>query len=277
MPTWNVASRTSSVSVDTGGWLDALAAALPQFNLPAGTLERFVCAMNPDGSVEVYEPDANVRFRITPDVPPPQIPEMPRSSQVLGEPDDELETIPSLPDPRIDRMVVVFERCAQISAAADEREACTIALTIVRELVASNAGAVLLSMRSGGGLRFVTAFGPRAKKVLNSSLPVNDGIAGFIHGFRLGVIIKDVRRDARFEAGVDRHSGYVTRSLLAVPIHAVSGPVYGCLELLNSPIHFTPEDLAIVQMVASALGAWLRATEDMSVQGSGQASASASG
>lgn len=253
MPTWNVTSPTHSESVESGGWLDALAAALPQFKLPPGSLGRFVCAMNADGSVDVHEPNANVRLRVTPVAPPPA--ESPLPSALLG------AGPPAEPDPGIDRMAVVFERCAEISAAANPGAASRTALNIVREFVGANAGAVLLATPGGGTSRFVAAFGPRAKEVLNSTLPINNGIVGFIHSFRFGVIIKDARRDARFEAGVDRASGYQTRAVLAVPIHEARGPVYGCLELLNSPTGFTPADLEVVQTVASALGAWLHRAE----------------
>jgi hypothetical protein len=248
------------VSVESAGWLDALAAALPQFDLSPRHLDRFVCSMNPDGSVEVHEPLANVRLHVAPAVKyGSALPEMPRSSALLGEPDGEAYPMRRAPDP--DRAVALFDRCAEISAATDVRGACTVALDLVHEFVGANAGAVLMTTRDGGRLEFMAAFGPQAKKVVGSTLPVDDGIAGFIHNFPVGVIIKDVHRDVRFEAKVDRSSGYDTRSLLAVPVRAVDGPIYGCLELLNSPTGFVPEELETTQAIASALGAWLRGAQ----------------
>ncbi|MDP2310206.1 MAG: GAF domain-containing protein [Pseudomonadota bacterium] len=217
--------------------------------------------MNPDGSVEVHEPLANVRLRVTPTgVSPTPIPEMPWSSALLGDPD--VGAAPArAPAPLEDRVVALFERCADISAASDVRDACTVALGIVQEFVSANAGAVLMTTPDGSHLEFIAAFGPQAQKVVNSTLPVNHGIAGFIRDFPVGVIINDVHRDVRFGAAVDRSSGYETRSLLAVPIRAVDGPTHGCLELLNSATGFAPEDLETTEMIASALGAWLRGAQ----------------
>lgn len=263
MPTWNVTLNDHSVAVETADWLDALALALPQFELSAGSMDRFVCALNPDGSVEVHEPSANVRLRVTPAVKfTTQIPTLPRSSAVLGdavlgEPDGEPERARCTSDALEERVVALFDRCADISAASNVGAACTISLNIVQEFVSANAGAVLMTTPDGSRLAFTAAFGPQAAKVVGTTLPVKHGIAGFIHDFPIGVIIQDVRRDARFEAGVDRSSGYQTQSLLAVPVRAAQGGVYGCLELLNSSQGFEADDLETTQMIASALGAWL--------------------
>jgi hypothetical protein len=264
MPLWNVISEGRSVSVESVAWLDALAMALPQFELSPARLDRFVCVMNPDGSVEVHEPVANVRLRVTPTAQyTAPIPEMPWSSALLAEADSVPPPRPGTPRPRQvpdvqeERVAALFDRCAEISSASGVRGASAVALDIVQEFVAANAGAVLLNTSDGQRLEFTAAFGPQARKVVGSTLPVRHGIAGFIRDFPIGVIIKDVHGDARFEAGVDRSSGYVTRSLLAVPVRAVDGRVHGCLELLNSRNGFVPGDLETTQMIASALGAWL--------------------
>ncbi len=255
MQSWNVASNLFSVSVNSATWIEALALALPQFRLSPENMDRFVCAVSADGSVEVHEPSANVRLRVTPTVP--QHLGLPRSSPLLGEHDGEPLPPGRAQDPLEDRVVALFDRCAEISAATDVRGACAVALGIVQEFVASNAGAVLMTTPDGSRLQFIAAFGPQAQKVVDSTLPVNHGIAGFIRDFPVGIIVQDVHRDARFSAGVDRNSGYETHSLLAVPVRAAVGPVYGCLELLNSTNGFVPKDLETTQMIASALGAWL--------------------
>lgn len=248
------------MSVESAGWLDALALALPQFKLSAGRLDRFVCAMNPDGSVEVHEPVANVRLRVVP-TQEHAAADMPWSSHLLAEPDDHAAP-PPVAAPLDDRVVALFDRCSEISAASDARAACTIALNIVREFVPANAGAVIMTTPDGARLEFISAFGPQSQKVVGSTLPLNHGIVGFIRDFPVGVIVKDVHRDARFGGGVDRSSGYTTRSLLAVPVRTANGPTAGCLELLNSQDGFLPRDLETTATIASALGAWLGGSQN---------------
>ena len=258
MPTWNVLSPAHSASVLSTTWLRALGEALPHFNLPAAPLDRFVCVVRSDGSVDVHEPDADVHLRVVPMFPTrTPLSELPRAPQWLGESERVVPNGRPVPDGWIDHMALVGECRGRIALAKNDAEACDIALTLMGDLVAANAGAVLLRTPDGETLRFAAAFGPRAEHVLDATVPIAEGIVGFIHTVRSGVIIVDVHRDIRFQGTVDRTSGYETRSVLGVPIQAVQGQMYGCLELLNSPNGFTPRDLDQAQTVASALGAWM--------------------
>jgi phosphoserine phosphatase len=55
--------------------------------------------------------------------------------------------------------------------------------------------------------------------------------------------VHDVTGDPRFYSGIDRQTGYRTRSLLSVPLHGVGSEITGVLELLNkSGGTFTPSD-----------------------------------
>ena len=156
-----------------------------------------------------------------------------------------------------DRMTVVFERCEVIAAASDVRSACAAALTVLAELIPADAGAVLVRTRSGSSLRFIAAFGPKAMKVVDTAIPVDQGIAGFCHGFRMGVVVEDVSHDDRHYARVDRASGYRTNSLLAVPLLSADQVCAGCMELLNSPAGFQAADLEVASVVARSLAEWL--------------------
>lgn len=151
----------------------------------------------------------------------------------------------------------MFTRCGEIFAAADLAEASSVALNLVRESVAAEAGAVLLTTREASQMQFVSAFGPRAGSVLSTFMPANVGVAGFITSFASGTILRHVQRDCRFYAATDRASKYHTESMLAVPITTRDSPCFGCLELLNAPDSFHARDLPMAATIASALAAWL--------------------
>lgn len=222
MPTWIVQSERSSIATEGAEWLDALAAALPHFSLPPGALGRLRCSVQADGSVVVFEPDTAFRLHIA----------------------------------ALDPTETLFDRCAEISDARDIAGAAAAALRIAGELVPTDAGAVLVTTRDGARLQFVAAFGPKAGEVLETAIPVDTGIAGFITHFETAAIVRDVRRDCRFDGSIDRDTGYQTRSMLAVPVHNAHGPCFGCLELINPPRRFGPQDLQVAQAVGSALAAW---------------------
>ncbi|HVJ92295.1 MAG TPA: sigma 54-interacting transcriptional regulator, partial [Labilithrix sp.] len=97
-------------------------------------------------------------------------------------------------------------------------------------------------------------------------LPLGRGIAGWVACRGESVSIGDASKDDRFDASVDRTTGYTTRSILAVPIREEPrGPVRGVVQVLNrqsadasrTPIPFDEEDekylLALAGQIARAL------------------------
>jgi K+-sensing histidine kinase KdpD len=89
-------------------------------------------------------------------------------------------------------------------------------------------------------------------------MPSSAGIAGSV--FRTGkpALLADAYEDPRFNADVDRQSGFRTRAIIAVPLRHVSGKVMGVLEVLHRrPSAFTPEDGQLVEGVATQIAAVL--------------------
>lgn len=83
-------------------------------------------------------------------------------------------------------------------------------------------------------------------------IPWNSGIAGwvFTHGESLN--IADPYNDPRFNKDVDPRTGFLTRSLLCVPLRASGGPVIGVFQVLNKRAGvFTALDLEILEILAS--------------------------
>ncbi|MFN7145864.1 MAG: GAF domain-containing protein, partial [Myxococcota bacterium] len=136
-------------------------------------------------------------------------------------------------------------------------EASGIALRILLDLVPAGAGAVLIRTRAGDGLRFRAASGPAAGRLVDTVIPLERGIAGFVCQLGVGLSVGDARRDRRHDDRVARATGYTTRAMLAVPVRADTGAPYGCVELLNPPAPFTERDFAIATRVAASLGAFL--------------------
>lgn len=269
MQTYKVSSPGVQVSVHADNWLFAVAQSLPQLGLDPASLDQLVCSMAPDGAVEVVDATSRVPVRIgvaaadagtTLDIP--------------GAP-NELDTFEEQADlgpaqrsgaraarMATQRLAEATHRRDEIRAAGDADSACEIALQIVTDLVEAESGAVLLRLYQTRSLSFVAAVGPRAHRVLGTTLPTTTGIAGFSYTSGLGVIVQDVDADGRFASAVDKASGYRTRSLLATPIRVVDGPIFGCLELLNAAEGFGSEDLEIIRVVALALGRRLRAASE---------------
>ncbi len=64
-------------------------------------------------------------------------------------------------------------------------------------------------------------------------LPLNTGIVGEVLSTNTPVTVRDATQDARFHPGVDRYTGYVTRTILCVPMRDREGRASGAIEVLN--------------------------------------------
>lgn len=261
MAIWTVTSGERAVEVDAANWLGALGRALPELGLSQGALGRLVCSMSDDGGAEAYDPVSGIRISVRAGAgfASEQADVFGDAWRYDGAPAaPAAQATPRPPPAPTDRMEALFDACAEISAAPDIRTACAKAMEVSVTLVPADAGAVLIRTRGGEHLRFAAAHGPTAKRVVDLTMPVDQGIAGFAHNFNMSVIVDDARRDVRHYARVDRATGYATRAVLAVPIRASDGASMGCLELLNPPQPFTVDDLEVVTSVGAALGAWLQ-------------------
>jgi adenylate cyclase len=61
----------------------------------------------------------------------------------------------------------------------------------------------------------------------------NSGIAGYVFSNGAGLIIDDAYADARFNRTIDEQTGFITRSILCVPIRTAKGEVIGVAQVLN--------------------------------------------
>src|SRR5438105_10135684 len=79
----------------------------------------------------------------------------------------------------------------------------------------------------------------------------NMGVAGHAFTTDRGVIVLDAYADERFNPEVDRTTGYVTKSILCVPLRTLKGHVIGVAELLNKKDgEFTEEDRDLLEALS---------------------------
>ncbi len=102
-----------------------------------------------------------------------------------------------------------------------------------------------------GSLKFVHATGPGADKLLNFVLEKGQGVAGWVAENGAPLLLPEVRSDPRFNPAMDAITGFVTTSIIAVPL-VTRNQVYGVIELINkldeSP--FTDRDLLVLRTIA---------------------------
>ena len=101
-------------------------------------------------------------------------------------------------------------------------------------------------------LVFEVATGEPGESVKELRVPAGHGIAGWVLKHGEPAIIDDAASDPRFYEGIDRSSGFSTRSMLAVPLklrdHAI-----GVVEVINKldGARFTERDREIAEALAA--------------------------
>jgi Nif-specific regulatory protein len=124
-----------------------------------------------------------------------------------------------------DLLRIILESAIQLFAV----EACSIGL------IDDNARQLSFAFSLGGA------------KVEEFRIAIGQGIAGWVAETGEAVISNDVSRDRRFFQGVDRQTGFRTKSVLCAPLKQ-KNQIIGVIEALNTTTltGFTPEDLQLL-------------------------------
>ncbi|MCL4793901.1 MAG: GAF domain-containing protein [Bryobacteraceae bacterium] len=122
--------------------------------------------------------------------------------------------------------------------------------TVVRQVIPHELFAILLYSERRKGLRIRYARGHRKEVVHNLIIPLGEGITGAAAASGQPVMVGDVYADQRYLNALD-----AVRSELAVPM-VLHGKLVGVIDLQSTtPEAFTPQDQALLQLIASRVGA----------------------
>jgi signal transduction histidine kinase/CheY-like chemotaxis protein len=129
-------------------------------------------------------------------------------------------------------------------------------LTTVMEETAlvlrTEASSISLLDEESSELVFEAAVGPRSEEVKGLRLPLEQGIAGWVAREGQRLLVPDVGEDPRFYSGIDEATGFVTRSVLAVPLK-VKRKVIGVIQAVNkTESYFGQADVALLSSMAQS-------------------------
>lgn len=151
----------------------------------------------------------------------------------------------------------IYARLLEISLILNSNLAIRPILNAIMEaaceITNAEAASILLYNPNSDELRFVasTTPGTNIEDLMKIPVPMQGSIAGQIALENKPIIINHAEDDARIFRNVDNSIGFVTRSLLGVPMH-VKGTVIGVLEALNKRENvWTDENLAHLTILAS--------------------------
>ena len=140
---------------------------------------------------------------------------------------------------------------ALASSTFDMKKVLKYTMDMVRVLMNVEAGSLLFL--DHGELELAVAFNTQLESMKKFRLKIGQGIAGYVAARGEAIIVNDTQKSPHFFPGVDRHTGYTTRSALCVPMIS-QGKVIGVIEVLNKINgDFTPNDEDLLQSIASSV------------------------
>ena len=126
-----------------------------------------------------------------------------------------------------------------------------VAMEKVSLLLKPSAWSLLVVDESTQELCFEIAVSPVAEKLKGVRLPPGEGIAGFVAQHGEPLLVPDVSKDEHFCGQVDKAYGFVTNSIVCVPLKT-QDKTLGVIQLLNAlgQDQFDAHDLRILSTIA---------------------------
>lgn len=116
---------------------------------------------------------------------------------------------------------------------------------------AINAEAQSIWLVDGNSLRCRFADGPGAEAIKQVNVPLGEGIVGKTVSLKQALLIEDAQADTRHSRRADEHTGFVTRTLMSVPLVRDNRAI-GAIQAVNKRDDqlFSKEDLKFLQSIA---------------------------
>jgi HD-GYP domain-containing protein (c-di-GMP phosphodiesterase class II) len=161
------------------------------------------------------------------------------------------------------RMSALVDIISQLTTTLEREKLLTLIMNHARELLEVEATSVWELDQQSGLLRLHVATGDRGDQLKEVTVPVGHGIIGHVVATGERVLVDDVSKDPRHNKHVDEQSGFVTRSILSVPLRSPSiylGPergelpesIIGGAQALNkcNGGAFSDDDIALFEALA---------------------------
>lgn len=137
-------------------------------------------------------------------------------------------------------LAFIFERVSKIASLQDHENLLSQLADMCRDIVDADRCSIWIRDRRSGVL-----WTKVAQKTAPIEMHEGVGIVGSAVSQNRSLIINDVQSDSRFNQEVDKLSGYVTRSMIVVPMQNRASEVVGAIQVINknADLLFSKTDL----------------------------------
>jgi signal transduction histidine kinase len=158
----------------------------------------------------------------------------------------------SLLKERLGQLSLFYQVAQSTASTFDLAKVLNDIMQLATAVIDASASALLLVDEQAGELVFEYAQGEMGNVLRKQRTALDEGIGGWVATHGVPTLVNDVQFDPRFSPLVDRRTGFLTRSVLCVPLQ-LGDKVIGVLEAFNkrSGQGFDPEDLDLMMTTAN--------------------------
>lgn len=152
---------------------------------------------------------------------------------------------------RIQELMALWDASKELNSHLEQDKVFDNILQQMMHVIGAEAGTLWVADTDGQHLQAVSAFGAAADEILDVKLPKGQGVVWKVLETGKAERIEDVTQHADWNNRIDQESGFVTSSLLTVPL-IVKSQLLGSLQLLNKQggEFFTEQDLLLAEALA---------------------------
>jgi putative nucleotidyltransferase with HDIG domain len=153
---------------------------------------------------------------------------------------------------KVDELLSLLEAFKELNSNIAINDVFENILLQMVHVVGAEAGTLWVVNEELQEIEVSAAYGPTSKALLNIKLQKGEGIVGKVITSGEAHLIEDVSKDPNWAKRVDQSSGFITTSMITVPLVA-KGNAIGALQLLNKKNHnlFTEEDVNLALALAN--------------------------
>jgi HD-GYP domain-containing protein (c-di-GMP phosphodiesterase class II) len=151
---------------------------------------------------------------------------------------------------KLKQLEILLSVSSLINSSLDPAEIRSKTVEAIVKLLNAEEGSLLLIDKKTEELFFDVATGEKGGRLKQIRLKKGEGIAGWVAEMGKPVIVNDVMRDERFANKFDHETGFVTRTVICVPIRA-RDRVIGVLQGINKRDGlFSENDIELITSLA---------------------------
>jgi len=141
---------------------------------------------------------------------------------------------------------LIFDYAAGILGEQDQDRLLLLNANMARDICGADRCSIWLLDERAGELWTQVAHGIEQVRIARTA-----GLVGACVSTNEIVLVNDTASDSRFLGRIDKQSGYVTQSVLVLPLRGGDGGVLGALQLLNKPGGFSAHDIDLLKLAAA--------------------------